>query len=115
MLIQPILFYPYNFCLNCKSTSIEIYSWHNYPQKYSKVLDQYDLNHTLPDYMDKYGIYTMRCSRCGKEYKIVWEDGIPRPILNNFYTELFMSKFKEDSINGRPDIIENIYEKRMNE
>ena len=107
---EPMIFYPYNYCLNCKTNSIEIYSWHNYAQKYQKVLDYFRLNDQLPDIMDKYGIYTMRCSRCGREYKILWdENGMLRPIINNFDYNLFMDKFKDDGSNGRPKIIDNIY------
>lgn len=112
---EPILFFPYNYCMNCKTNSIEIYSWHNYSQKYEKILEQHKLSGTVPESMNKYGIYTMRCNRCGKEYKMVWENGIPRPIMNNFDIDLFMNRFKEDSIHGRPHIIDNIYEKRMSE
>lgn len=108
-----MLFYPLNFCLNCKTNSIDIYSWHNYAQKYEKVLDQFKLTGQLPCSMDKYGIYTMRCSRCGKEYKISWEDGLPKPIVNDFDKNLFMNKFKNDFMIGRPNIIDNIYKKRM--
>ena len=37
---EAMIFYPYNYCLNCKTNSIEIYSWHNYAQKYQKVLEK---------------------------------------------------------------------------
>lgn len=107
---EPMIFYPYNYCLNCKTNSIELYSWHNYAQKYQNLLDYSKLHGSLPAIMDKYGVYTMRCSRCGKEYKIVWdEDGIPRPIINEFDYILFMSKFKYDGTRGKPKIIDNIY------
>lgn len=115
MPIEPMIFYPYNYCTNCKTNSIEIYSWHNYAQRYSKLLDQYRLTGLLPDSLDKYGIYTMRCSKCGKEYKINWENGIPKPIINGFDTTLFLNRFKTDSINGRPKIIDNVYEEKLNE
>ena len=55
------------------------------------------------------------CKNCGKEYKMVWENGIPKPIIDNFDVNLFMMKFKEDSINGKPNIINNIYEMRLSE
>lgn len=113
---EPILFFPYNYCMNCKMNSIEVYSWHNYAQRYEKILNQYKLSGKAPsDLLDKYGIYTMRCKNCGKEYKMVWENGIPRPIIDNFDTNLFMERFKEDSINGKPNIIDNIYEMRLSE
>lgn len=112
---QPMIFYPYNYCLNCKTNSIEIYSWHNYGQHYSKLLDEYKLTGQLPISMNKYGIYTMRCSKCGKEYKIVWDDGLLKPDIDQFNNTLFMNKFREDSLAGMPHIIDNIYEKRMSE
>lgn len=111
---DPMLFYPYNYCLNCKTNSIELYNWHNYAQKYQKLLDQYHLNGTIPDTFDKYGVYTMRCSKCGKEYKIRWtEDGVPIPVVGDDYQLIFSEKFREDSIAGRPNIIQNIYEEKM--
>lgn len=110
---DPAIFYPYNYCHNCKTNSIEIYSWHNYPQKYQKLLDQYQLNGAIPPSLDKYGIFTMRCSRCGREYKMVWENGIPRPIHDNFDSDLFMETFKAQSILGRPDITTNVYEEKL--
>ena len=113
MPIEPMIFLPYNYCPNCKTNSIEIYSWHNYAQKYQKVLDFAKINHRLPDVLDKYGIYTMRCSRCGKEYKIDWSDGIPRPIINNFDTVLFMNRFMADGLAGKPKVTDNIYLERM--
>ena len=106
---DPMIFYPLNYCLNCKTNSIEIYSWHNYAQKYEKVLSHFQLNGCLPEILDKYGIYTMRCSRCGKEYRIVWEDGLPRPIIDDFHFNLFMNKFMDDGTKGKPKIIDNIY------
>lgn len=108
-----MLFYPYNYCHNCKTNSIEIYTWHNYGQKYAKVLDHYRLMDRPPESLDKYAIYIMRCSKCGREYKMVWENNIPRPIINNFDRTIFMNRFKEDSLKGRPKIINNIYEERM--
>ena len=112
---EPMIFYPYNYCLKCKTNSIEIYSWHNYPQKYQKVLDFYKLNNRLPDIMDKYGIYIMRCSRCGKEYKILWDNGVLRPIINNFDYNIFMNKFKADGTAGKPKVIDNIYLERLDD
>ena len=112
---EAMIFYPYNYCLNCKTNSIEIYSWHNYAQKYQKVLDFTRMHHRAPDVMDKYGVYTMRCSRCGKEYKMIWENGIPRPIINSFDTKLFMDKFRNDGMAGKPNVIDNIYLERMKE
>lgn len=110
---EPMLFYPYNYCLNCKTNSIELYSWHNYGQHYSKLLDQYRLTGKVPPGLNKYGIFTMRCSNCGKEYKIVWEDGFPRPMVDNFDMDNFMNSFKLNSILGKPQVITNIYNERL--
>ena len=115
MPVQPMIFFPYNYCLNCKTNSIEIYSWHNYAQKYQKILDFNKMNGTLPEVLDKYGIYTMRCSRCGKEYKINWQDGVPRPVINNFDINIFMTRFMTDGLAGKPNVADNIYEERMKE
>ena len=112
---EPMLFYPYNYCLNCKTSSIELYSWHNYGQHYSKLLNEYIMTGKPPASLNKYGIFTMRCSNCGKEYKIVWEDGFPKPMLDNFDTNLFMQSFKQNSILGRPKVITNGYNEKMKE
>jgi len=115
-MIDPVIVYPWNYCHNCKTQSIELYSWHNYPQKYQKIIDLYNLSHTVSDNLNKYSIYTMRCSRCGREYKIYWdENGFPKPIYGNFITDFFYNKFKSESIHGRPKIIDNIYEERLKE
>lgn len=110
--INPIIQYPWNFCHKCNMQTIEIYSWHNYPQKYEKVLNLNILLESSPNALDRYGIYIMRCSNCGKQYKIYWENGIPYP-NGEIYEDIFIKKFKEDSINGRPKIIDNIYNERM--
>ena len=68
-----------------------------------------------PASLNRYGIFTMRCSNCGKEYKIVWEDGFPKPMLDNFDTNLFMQSFKQNSILGRPKVITNGYNEKMKE
>lgn len=113
MPIQPMIFFPYNYCTNCKTNSIEIYSWHNYAQHYDKIINQYTLNKSIPSNLDKYGIYTMRCSNCGREYKMKWENGIPVPIRGNFDEQLFMDRFRYDFLTGKPNIIDNIYEVQL--
>lgn len=112
----PMLFYPHNFCNNCKTNSIEIFSWHNYSQKYQKLLDYFEINQAIPDSFDKYAIYTMRCTRCGKEYKIRWtEDGLPVPIYGNTYNNIFANTFIGESIKGRPNVIGNAYAEGIKE
>lgn len=113
--IYPMLFLPYNYCPRCKMNTIELYSWHNYPQHYAKALEYHELNGSLPQSFDKYGIFTMRCSKCGKEYKIVWKNGVPRPIVDNYDINEFMMKFKSDYTIGKPNIIDNVYEMKMEE
>ena len=44
---------------------------------------------------------------------MVWENGIPRPIHDNFDSNLFMETFKAQSILGRPDITTNAYEEKL--
>ena len=109
-----MLFFPYNYCDNCKTNSIEIFSWHNYGQKYAKLLDEATLTGKFPE-LNHYAVYTMRCTRCGREYKIVWEDGVPKPIYDNFDIDIFMERFKDNSIHGRPKICMNIYKKKLDE
>ena len=107
--IEPLLFYNYNYCFNCKTNSIELYSYQNYPQHYAKILEMLKAGVKALT-LDKYATYTMRCSRCGKEYKIYWdENGIPRPIDTGFQIEVFMRQFKEDSRKGRPNILGSSY------
>ena len=109
----PMIFYPYNYCLNCKTNNIELYSWHNYGQGFAKMVNAYIFNGTLPN-IDKYGIYTMRCKNCGKEYKIIWEENkMPRPVTTNLTPSMFMNKYKQESLKGRPKIIDNVYLKQL--
>lgn len=110
-----VIFYPYNYCHYCKTNSIEVYSWHNYAQNYQKMLDQHALDGSTMPVLDKYAIFTMRCSKCGKEYKMVWEDGIPRPIYDNFDLDVFMDNFKAQSIMGRPKVRDNSYKEKLEE
>lgn len=113
---HPMLFYPQNYCSNCKTNSIDIFSWHNYSQKYQKLLDDYEMHHIIPESLDKYAIYTMRCTRCGKEYKIRWtEDGLPVPIHGDTYMNVFTNTFISESIKGRPNIVGNVYTEGIKE
>lgn len=103
--IQPMLFFPYNYCPNCKRNTIELYSWHNYPQHYQRIIDNFEMTGEVPE-LNKYGIFTMRCSSCAREYNIIWRDKLPTPELGTFYSNTFMSKFKDDSIDGQPTLKE---------
>lgn len=112
----PMLFFPHNYCTNCKTNSIELFSWHNYAQRYQKLLNDFEATGIIPESFDKYAIYTMRCTRCGKEYKIRWrEDGLPVPIRGDTYPTVFRNTYISESIKGRPHVLGNVYTEGLKE
>lgn len=114
MSTEPMIFYPLNFCPKCKSTAIELYTWHNYAQNYGKMLTGFK-HGEIASVLNKYAIYTMKCSKCGHKFDIHWKQGIPTPMRSSFYMDLFMSIFKENSLNGRPKISGNSYKLKLGE
>ena len=111
-IINPVIVFPWNYCHKCKTNSLELYSWHEYAQKYQKFIDLYMANHNT-EYLDRYAIFILRCSRCGEGYSIFWDNGFPKPIYTNQYMEIFMNSFKEKSLKGKVNIISNIYEEKL--
>lgn len=112
---EPMIFYPRNFCTKCKSTALELYSWNNFNQKFSKMIK--DQRVGKPIYDLKYTIYTMRCSNCGEKYNMIWTQGdpLPKPMRGNLYKALFMSEFKENSIKGKAKLIDSSYSIKLEE
>lgn len=109
MTTTPMIFYPYNFCPNCKTNSLDIYSYHNYAQGYEKIVNRFILDDSRP-VLDKYTIYTMRCKNCSKTFPIIWDDNnMPRPVVTNLTPSIFMTRFKQESLKGRPVMIDNVY------
>lgn len=106
---EPFIFFPYNYCFNCKTNSIELYSWMNYGLGYANMLKELSLG-KIPEKLNKYACYTMRCKHCGRVYPIYWtSDGFPRPVLNNFHVDQFITKFKLDFLETRPERISSSY------
>ena len=58
----------------------------------------------------------MRCNNCGKVYNIFWDNNNnPRPQPTSLEFNMFLERFKQDGIEGRPNVIKNKYTKFLEE
>jgi len=81
--MKPIIRKPPTFCRECNSNTIDIFN------QYDSAIGYYDIlrfNTNKADVMNmlnknKHLIY-MKCTRCGKTYRIDWEQDIPRPLYD---------------------------------
>lgn len=80
-LIQPAYFIRDDYCDNCNhERSIEIYNFFGKALGFPNLVDERLKIGALSKVFDKEQIYIMKCSNCGKRFKIDWTDGYPRPM-----------------------------------
>lgn len=90
-LIDPIVFSRFDICPFCKAQKVELLSFNNIKQSYSKAVDLYFQGYNIG--FDKYEIHSMKCLSCGHEFIIDWSIGFPKPLISNMFTDIFLSEF----------------------
>lgn len=93
-LIDPFIEIRPDICPFCKAQRIELFSFNNYPQDYSKAVNAH-LSGFEVSY-NKWEIRFMKCRSCNKEFTIDWSGGFPRPLRDLSKSERFFDEFKED-------------------
>ena len=81
--MKPIIIKPPTFCRDCNSNSIDIFNQYNSPIGYYDIL-KYSGNKSqiLSELDRKKHLAYMKCTRCGKVFRIDWENGLPRPLYD---------------------------------
>lgn len=90
--MDALKFYRYDHCINCDSKrAIEAFNTFNKPVQFSMLLDNIaNLNKIL----DNVTLSHMKCRKCGKEYRIIWDENkIPRPLYVENKIDLFLNKY----------------------
>lgn len=81
--MKPIIRKPPTFCRECNANTIDIFNQYDSPIGYFNIIRS---NNNKADIMNdlnaiKHLVY-MKCTRCGKTYRIDWEQDIPRPLYD---------------------------------
>lgn len=85
-------------CPQCRrKRALEIYDKYNKPGYFSIILDRNQLDRFLNKQF-----YYMKCTMCGKEYRIDWsqENRIPKPLIGNklkYFLEDYTSSYEDHS------------------
>lgn len=93
--MKPIVIKPPTFCKECNSNSIDIFSCYNSPSGYYDII-KYSTNkaQVLSELNSRKHLSYMKCTKCGKTYRIDWENGLPRPL----YDDRIENDIKEGTI-----------------
>lgn len=93
-LIEPLIAIRPDICPYCKAQRIEIFSFNNYPQDYSKAVNAYFSGFDVS--YNKWEIRSMKCRSCNKEFIIDWSTGFPKPLRDIDKKNMFFEEFKEE-------------------
>ena len=97
-LIDPLLYYRYDYCFKCNSQSIECFDFFNNPLGYSKMVNNKLYNRNWKDILKNKTIFNMECKSCGQKYDIMFtDDHFPKPVNKDFFLiKVFYSGYKDD-------------------
>lgn len=79
-----------NECVNCGGNLIELYDSFGKQMNYNlmKSMNNFKSIDTTKGYLSHF-----RCGKCGKIYPIIWENGIPKPLMSDTRIDNFILNF----------------------
>ena len=81
--MKPIIRKPPTFCRDCNANTIDIFNQYDSPIGYFNIIrSNGNKSAVMAELNTKKHLVYMKCTRCGKTYRIDWENEMPRPLYD---------------------------------